>query len=340
MPTALIVVGMAGSGKTTLMQRLNTHTHEHKIPSYMINLDPGVRSLPYGTNIDIRDTVNYKEVMKQYGLGPNGGIMTSLNLFATRFDQVLKFAEKRAPELDYIFMDTPGQIEVFTWSASGTIITESVAGAFPTAVVYVLDTPRNSSPITFMSNMMYACSIMYKCKLPFLLVFNKTDVVSHKTQLNWMQDFDAFSLALQGDDSYMSSLTRSMSLVLDEFYRNLKTVGVSAVTGEGITEFFEKVDECAAEYHTDYKPMIEKQRAAHEAQKKAVQDEEVDKVKRDILKSKGQNVVLDGKFAVLRDKNPEEKDSGGDSSDDDKDMAEAIAYRELLAQMDKAKSKQ
>lgn len=26
--------------------------------------------------------------MKQYGLGPNGGILTSLNLFATRFDQV------------------------------------------------------------------------------------------------------------------------------------------------------------------------------------------------------------------------------------------------------------
>ena len=26
--------------------------------------------------------------MKQYSLGPNGGILTSLNLFATRFDQV------------------------------------------------------------------------------------------------------------------------------------------------------------------------------------------------------------------------------------------------------------
>ena len=47
---------------------------------------------------DIRDTVNYKEVMKQYSLGPNGGIVTSLNLFATRFDQVMGFIEKRAPE--------------------------------------------------------------------------------------------------------------------------------------------------------------------------------------------------------------------------------------------------
>ena len=33
--------------------------------------------------------VNYKNVMKEYNLGPNGGILTSLNLFATRFDQVL-----------------------------------------------------------------------------------------------------------------------------------------------------------------------------------------------------------------------------------------------------------
>ena len=47
---------------------------------------------------DIRDTVNYKEVMKQYGLGPNGGIVTSLNLFSTRFDQVMGFIEKKAKQ--------------------------------------------------------------------------------------------------------------------------------------------------------------------------------------------------------------------------------------------------
>ena len=32
--------------------------------------------------------VKYKNVMKHYNLGPNGGILTSCNLFATRFDQV------------------------------------------------------------------------------------------------------------------------------------------------------------------------------------------------------------------------------------------------------------
>ncbi len=42
----------------------------------------------YEANIDIRDTVNYKQVMKDYQLGPNGAILTSLNLFATNFHQV------------------------------------------------------------------------------------------------------------------------------------------------------------------------------------------------------------------------------------------------------------
>jgi GTPase SAR1 family protein len=55
---------------------------------YVLNLDPAVMTLPFGANIDIRDTVRYKEVMKEYGLGPNGGILTSLNLFSTKFDEV------------------------------------------------------------------------------------------------------------------------------------------------------------------------------------------------------------------------------------------------------------
>ena len=87
---------------------------------------------------DIRDTVKYKEVMKQYGLGPNGGIVTSLNLFATRFDQVVELIKKRLVDHSCAIMDTPGQIEVFTWSASGTIITETLVSQFTLVQTYVL----------------------------------------------------------------------------------------------------------------------------------------------------------------------------------------------------------
>ncbi|CAK7297685.1 GPN-loop GTPase 1 [Vulpes lagopus] len=130
--------------------------------------------------------------MKQYGLVPSGGIGNLINLFATRFDQVMKFIEKAQNMFKYVLIDLPGQIEVFTWSASGTIITESLASSFPKVVICAMDTSRSTKPVTFMSNILYACSILYKTKLPFIVVMNKSDSIDHSFAVEWMQDFEAF----------------------------------------------------------------------------------------------------------------------------------------------------
>jgi GPN-loop GTPase len=97
--------------------------------------------------------------------------------------QVISVIERRADQLDYVLVDTPGQIEIFTWSASGAIITEAFASTFPTVIAYVVDTPRSANPVTFMSNMLYACSILYKTRLPLVLTFNKVDVAKHEFAL-------------------------------------------------------------------------------------------------------------------------------------------------------------
>ena len=220
-PVVVLVIGMAGAGKTTMMHRINLYMNEHAKRGYYINLDPACRAVPFGANIDIRDTVNYREVMKQYSLGPNGAILTCLNLFATRFDQVVSLLERRADELDYIFIDTPGQIEAFTWSAGGKIISELLATAFPTVILYVTDTQRSASPTTFMSNMLYACSILYRSQLPMVCAFNKSDVVPSAVAEEWMRDFETYQQAVDGDkgEEYMGTFNRSLSLVLDEFYK-------------------------------------------------------------------------------------------------------------------------
>ncbi|KAH0580417.1 hypothetical protein H2248_001920 [Termitomyces sp. 'cryptogamus'] len=287
-PIAIITIGMAGAGKSTFVQRINSYLHSLDPPSppYILNLDPAVTHVPFDPNIDIRDTVNYAEVMKQYNLGPNGGILTALNLFTTKFDQVLGLVEKRAETVDYVILDTPGQIEIFTWSASGAIITDAVASSIPTVVAYIIDTPRTTAPATFMSNMLYACSILYKTKLPFILVFNKTDVQPHDFALEWMNDFEQFQAALashsgtsdaDGEPTYMNSLMNSMSLVLDEFYKHLKAVGVSSMTGDGIKAFFEAVQGAREEYEKDYLPELARARALRE---KSLQDAKADSMRR------------------------------------------------------------
>jgi GPN-loop GTPase len=364
MPVCVIFVGMAGSGKTTLVSQLQlslestilqpssnetetletsdrpigtsaakeataardtaaetttateddeTDDDDDYSPAYCVNLDPATINVPYHASIDIRDTVKYKQVMKQHKLGPNGAILTSLNLFATKFDQVMGILEKRAygstmsssssstsdsgtplpastapKPMDYILIDTPGQIEAFTWSASGSIISESLASAFPTVLCFVVDTARcAASPNTFMSNMLYACSMLYRTRLPLVVCFNKTDVVSHEFCLEWMRDSEAFQQAL--DDTaetsgFYGSLTRSLSLVLDEFYSNFANAcGVSAVTGSGTDEFWKTVQKAATQdFCLDYIEDLKNRMEEHDARRQALAQLGVQKLQRDL----------------------------------------------------------
>ncbi|KAF9265049.1 XPA-binding protein 1 [Marasmius fiardii PR-910] len=330
-PVAIITIGMAGAGKSTFVQRINSYLHSQdpaKTP-YILNLDPAVTHVPFEANIDIRDTVNYPEVMKQYNLGPNGGILTSLNLFTTKFDQVLGLVDKRADTVDYVILDTPGQIEIFTWSASGAIITDAVASSLPTVVAYVIDTPRTTAPATFMSNMLYACSILYKTKLPFILVFNKTDVQPHQFALDWMQDFEEFQAALaehggtrdaEGEATYMNSLMHSMSLVLDEFYKHLTAIGVSSMSGDGIKEFFDAVEASRETYEKDYLPELARARAAREKKLQDAKDESMNRLMEDLAMDRQKN--SDATPNDRWDPNAEEEDDGDDGDEDIIDRSE------------------
>ncbi|KAK4058191.1 hypothetical protein OIO90_000930 [Microbotryomycetes sp. JL221] len=345
--TGVIIIGMAGSGKTTFMQRVNAHLHAQRQTPYILNLDPAVTHLPFTANIDIRDTVDYQQVMKQYNLGPNGGILTALNLFTTKFDQVLQLVDKRSQSVEYVaphqateskkthdhcthsyvFLDTPGQIEIFTWSASGAIITDAMASALPTCVAYIIDTPRTTNPATFMSNMLYACSILYKTRLPFILVFNKTDVEPHDFAIEWMRDFETFQQALYekkqnsgGEDGpgYMDSLMNSMSLVLDEFYKHLRAVGVSAMTGEGMQDFFDAVNQARQEYLTDYKPELDKLVEQRKREKEQQKADSVTRLMKDMsVSGDGKATVNKTQLEAMLERDDEQDEQDSDDDDDD-----------------------
>jgi len=246
----LIVLGMAGSGKTTFVQKLEEEIADKDKESYIINLDPAVMDTLYEPNLDIRDTIKYKEVMTSNNLGPNGAILTSLNLFSTNIDKVISILEPKK-DLDFVVIDTPGQLEVFSWSASGKLITDSFSIIFPSILIYIIDIPRCNNPNTFSSNMLYALSIMYKMKLPLLIAFNKVDVTKDNKVIEWMQDFQSLQDALRKKDDYISTFSSSLSLLLAEFYKTIKYVSVSSKTGEGFDELISKCEEIRKKYHEE-----------------------------------------------------------------------------------------
>ncbi|CAA9990054.1 XPA binding protein 1, putative [Plasmodium knowlesi strain H] len=292
LPTVIIVIGMAGSGKTTYVGSLYNYLKvEKKKKVYTMNLDPAVKYLQYPVNIDIRDSIKYHEIMKEYKLGPNGAIMTCLNLFATRFDKVIEILEKRKKKLHYIIVDTPGQIEVFNWSASGNIILETLSVSFPVVINYIIDTVRCERPITFMSNMLYACSVLYKARLPFLACFNKVDIIKHDKCIQWMRDYDTFNEDVIHDESYMASFSRSCALMINEFYEGIKTVGISSKTNEGFNSILKNLQLLKEEYISEYVTSIEKQ------MKRIKRKKEKD------IKLKMENLLIEKQKDLLSSKN-------------------------------------
>jgi GTPase SAR1 family protein len=166
----IINIGFAGSGKTTYTlskaKRGEAKRGEAKLNetrSYVINLDPASIETRNVFNLDIRDTIVHADVMESYNLGPNGAITTCLGIFATKLDQIVELIQKKSKEYDYIYVDTPGQIESFAWSASGDLILKAFIGTgVPVQINYIMDAQKCTRYATFVVNILFFIGIYSK----------------------------------------------------------------------------------------------------------------------------------------------------------------------------------
>eukprot|EP01016_Furgasonia_blochmanni_P026760 TRINITY_DN2833_c0_g1_i22.p1 TRINITY_DN2833_c0_g1~~TRINITY_DN2833_c0_g1_i22.p1 ORF type:complete len:329 (-),score=38.51 TRINITY_DN2833_c0_g1_i22:252-1238(-) len=110
------------------------------------------------------------------------------------------------------------------------------------------------------------------------VVLNKCDVGDAEKVKVWMEDYEKYLEALEGDQRYLSCLSRSMCLVLDEFYKNLNAVAVSSVSGFG----FDKLDEAIAKARKEYFDVFLPDLIANKS--KNTSAEEIEKMNEEIKK--------------------------------------------------------
>ena len=162
-----------------------------------------------------------------------------------------------------------------------------------------------------------------------------------------MKDPVAFETSLRNETSYISTLASSLGLVLDEFYKNINSVGCSAVTGIGCEEFLQAIERARLEYEVEYKP--EYDRMLRE------ENERLEKEKKELFQKMelGETVLGDmeaippkepGSEILIRpscgadseDPDSEEEGPGGAAEQDDDERKEFESFRSFLTR-EKAK---
>merc|ERR1712080_163644 len=96
---------------------MKQHFEILKRPSFVINFDPACEDFEYDPIIDIRDLISLDDVTdptEDLRLGPNGGLVYCLEYISQNLEGLDEVLEKSTAEDDCIFIDCPGQIELYT----------------------------------------------------------------------------------------------------------------------------------------------------------------------------------------------------------------------------------
>ena len=230
----IFVTGTAGSGKSLLTSKIYEYYTRNGAFAAVLNLDPGVDSLPYTCDIDVRDYVDIVSIMHQYDLGPNGSLIMANDLIASKIDELQNEVDRTNP--DYLLVDTPGQIELFAYRTSGPFFIQNLRSE-EKANIFLFDGALITSPVNFVSLSLLATSIKLRLNVPTVNVLTKSDLIGEKLKdiLSWSSNLRILeeAIAKEADGETYSLITNVLrGLNLSGFAQGL--IPISNVTGEGI----------------------------------------------------------------------------------------------------------
>lgn len=198
-------IGPAGSGKSTLtyafaewIRRASAESEISDNTSVAcVNLDPGVRWTPYPPDVDVRDYVDYDEVVQQYNLGPNGALVAATDMIINHLEEIKE--EIQDTRADFILVDTPGQIELFSFRAAGPKICTALGGE-KKATCFMFEPTLASEPSGFISTFLLSSAVEYRFFLPQVNLLSKADILSEQQVqdiVSWSEDPYALSEAIE-----------------------------------------------------------------------------------------------------------------------------------------------
>jgi GTPase SAR1 family protein len=238
----LYFAGTAGCGKSTMTRSFQLWLQGEGYDAITVNLDPGVETIPYVPEVDIRDWIRLSEVMADHGLGPNGAQIVAADMVALNVDEVVDVLSQF--DSDYVLVDTPGQLELFAFRQSSRAIMERI-GPESSALAFLIDPVLARTANGFVTSLMLSATTHFRLPVPQVLVLSKADLVTDEERErieSWGQDYYALF------NSLLEESPDAQTLMSMEFMQALETVGigsavslVSSESGEGLDEIYIQV---------------------------------------------------------------------------------------------------
>lgn len=234
---AQLVMGPAGSGKSTYCSTLIQHAEAINRSVQVVNLDPAAEHFDYPVMADIRELIQVDDVMEDDTLrfGPNGGLVFCMEYFAQNFDWLEE--NLGHVEDDYVLFDCPGQIELYTHlPVMRQLVEQLQQWEFRVCGVFLVDSQFMVETFKFISGVMAALSAMVSLEIPQVNIMTKMDLLSPKAKKEIEKYLDP--------DMYSMMEDNSMTLRSEKF-RKLTTAIVGLIDDYSMVRFlpFDRTDE-------------------------------------------------------------------------------------------------
>lgn len=235
----LLLLGPAGSGKTTLARSLGEYLEDEGYSVAYVNLDSAVEVLPYRPDFDIRSMFTLEQIMKEYGLGPNGALVKSVELMLERLEDLRRHVHKLELSNDFVLVDTPGQLEPVIFHSSGPQLLRELARS--QIVVFLLPSDLLRSPRDAVFLNLITLGVKYRLGIPMVRVFSKSDVLTAGFNVEDLMEpnlSNFLELGLEGEFAY-----KMLQIIREYGVLRQRPIFISSVTKEGLDDLLTAVHE-------------------------------------------------------------------------------------------------